>query len=158
MPLPVTKTELLENLERAYTKLDSEFDEVNSVNERKQGIEGNISCCDVVSYQVGWANLLMDWEQQEFEAKVPIMPTKGFKWNQLGDLAQSFYDKNSEKSLSQLRVEFNESYQRPETWIVSLTERDLFEPHQRNWTGAKGQLINGFRWILLHLIAQQGLK
>jgi len=51
MPLPATKVELLESLQQAYIKLDSEFDVVNSRHERQDGIEGNISCCDIVSYQ-----------------------------------------------------------------------------------------------------------
>jgi hypothetical protein len=150
MPLPTTKAELIESLSQAYTKLDSEFDVVNSECEKQNGIEGNISCCDVVSYQIGWANLLMGWEQQESEGKRPEMPAKGFKWNQLGDLAQSFYVKNSKKSLSQLRVEFNESYQELVTWIESLTEEELFERHQRKWTGDKWAIV---KWIQVNSIA-----
>jgi hypothetical protein len=150
MPLPSTKSELLESLKLSYMKLDSEFDVINPENERRQGIEGNVSCCDIVSYQVGWANLLMGWEQQESEGKTPEMPAKGFKWNQLGDLAQSFYDKNSKKSLSQLRVELKESYHKLVTWIESLTEQELFEPHQRKWTGDKWAIV---KWVQVNSIA-----
>ena len=95
----------------SYNKLDSAFDVVNSAHERKDGIEGNLSCCDIVSYQIGWANLLMSWEQQELAGKTPAMPNKGFKWNQLSDLAQSFYDESNEISLSQLSGKFSEKYE-----------------------------------------------
>jgi hypothetical protein len=150
MPIPTKKAELLESLRQAYTKLDSEFDAVNPEYEKQKGIEGNISCCDVVSYQIGWTNLLMDWEQQELESKVPEMPAKGFKWNQLGELAQSFYEKNSKKSLKELRVEFNEIYKELVTWIESLTEQEIFEPHQRGWTGDKWAIA---KWVQVNSIA-----
>ncbi|NOX51177.1 MAG: ClbS/DfsB family four-helix bundle protein, partial [Gammaproteobacteria bacterium] len=141
MPLPTTKIELLESLSQAYEKLDSEFDAVDSSNERVRGIEGNISSCDIVAYQIGWANLLIGWEQQELEGKTPIMPSKGFKWNQLGILGQSFYNRNTKKSLLQLRTEFKESYRKLVQWVESLTEQELFEPYQRNWTGNKWAMV-----------------
>lgn len=150
MPLPATKDELLESLKQAYIKLDSEFDVVNLEYERQHGIEGNISCCDIVSYQIGWADLIMGWEQQELAGKAPAMPAKGFKWNQMGDLAQSFYDKNSKKSLSQLRAEFNERYKKLVNWIESLNEQELFEMHQRKWTGDKWAIV---KWIQVNSIA-----
>lgn len=117
---------------------------VNSAHERKDGIEGNLSCCDIVSYQIGWANLLMSWEQQELGGKTPAMPNKGFKWNQLSDLAQSFYDGSNEISLSQLSGKFSEKYEELVIWIEPLSEQELFEPHQREWTGDKWAIV---KWI-----------
>lgn len=150
MPLPTTKSELLEKLKQAYTKLDSEFDVVDSEREKLKDIEGNISCCDVLSYQIGWANLLIGWEQQELKGKTPAMPAKGFKWNQLGDLAQYFYSQSSKKSLSKLRLEFNETYLKLVAWIESLTEQELFKSNQRKWTGDKWAIA---KWIQVNTIA-----
>jgi hypothetical protein len=150
MPLPTTKAELIENLSQAYTKLDSEFDAVNSEYEKQKDIEGHLSCCDIVSYQIGWAKLLMGWDQQELKGETPQMPAKGFKWNQLGELAQSFYVSDSEKSLSQLRKEFYKSYQQLITWIESLTLEEIFELHQRKWTGDKWAIV---KWVQVNTIA-----
>jgi hypothetical protein len=150
MPLPATKDELLRNLRQAYLRLDSEFDVVSPESERNQSVEGNLSCCDMVSYQVGWARLLMGWEQQESEGNAAAMPAEGFKWNQLRELAQSFYEKDSNKSLRQLRTEFKTCYQELAAWIESLSEKELFEPHQRNWTGDKWAIV---KWIQVNSIA-----
>lgn len=150
MPLPATKTELLEALEQAYVKLSSEFEAVSPTHERKPQIEGDISCCDLVAYQVGWARLLMGWEQTELSGNTPEMPAEGFKWNQLGALAQYFYHENSEKLLSQLRGEFSKTYKDLVTWIESLTDQELFRPQQRNWTGEKWTLV---KWIQVNTIA-----
>lgn len=54
MPLPSTKAELLESLNQAYSKLDTEFDEVDSQKEQLQDIEGNVFCCDIVARHQGY--------------------------------------------------------------------------------------------------------
>ncbi len=153
MPLPTCKAELLKNLKQAYVKLDAEFNTVSSEHERLKMIEGNVSCCDVVAYQIGWTNLLMGWDRQEERGESPSMPAEGFRWNQLGELAQSFYERNSEKKLGQLRREFHETFQALARWIESLTEQEIFQPHQRQWTGDKWAMV---KWIQVNTIAPYG--
>ena len=150
MPLPKTKQELLINLKKSYEKLDAEFDAVTTCNERMTDIEGNISCCDVVAYQIGWGKLLMSWENNELNGKLVQMPCESFKWNQLGELAQHFYQQSRHLSLSQLRVDFNNVYQQLVDWITNLSTEELFTPQQRNWTGEKWSMV---KWIQINTIA-----
>jgi hypothetical protein len=150
MPLPNTKDELLSILRQAYVKLDAEFNTIELEYERCDGIEGNVSCCDIVAYQIGWGSLLVGWEKIELAGKTPEMPAPGFKWNQLGELAKSFYEKQSKKSLQQLKKEFTELYQVLIEWINSLTEKELFQPKQRDWTGEKWAMV---KWIQVNTIA-----
>ena len=150
MPLPTTKEEFLRNLNQAYEKLGSEFEVIGKEKERLKEIEGGVSCCDVVAYQIGWAKLLLAWEEQETNKKIPEMPAPGFKWNQLGELAQSFYEKESTKSLSQLRTEFEVVFQKVIDWVNSLKDKELFQPHQRKWTGDKWAIV---KWIQVNTIA-----
>jgi hypothetical protein len=150
MPLPTNKIELLDNLKQAYQKLDSELDSVDSRSERLKQIDGDISCCDVLAYQIGWGHLLLGWEQQEANGSIPTIPAEGFKWSQQKELAQSFYQANSDKTLDQLREEFSECYDAIVAWIDSLTDEELFIPKQRNWTGEKWAIV---KWIQVNTIA-----
>lgn len=150
MPLPTTKDELLSNLKAAYEKLDKEFDVIDSDNERKHGIEGNVSCCDILAYQIGWGRLLTGWEKTELRGKKPEMPASGFKWNQLGELAKTFYTEQSKKSLQQLRKEFSQLHKELADWIDSLSEKELFQPAQRQWIGDKWAMV---KWIQINTIA-----
>jgi hypothetical protein len=52
--------------------------------------------------------------------------------------------------LKELRVEFNEIYKELVTWIESLTEQEIFEPHQRGWTGDKWAIA---KWVQVNSIA-----
>ena len=120
------------------------------VMERQKKIAGNISCCDVLAYQIGWARLLLGWDKSEAAGKIPAMPAKGYQWNQLGPLAQSFYEKSSEKTLKQLRTEFKRVFNQLIKWVQSLSEEELFELHQREWAGEKWPVI---KWIQVNSIA-----
>lgn len=53
MPLPSTKVELLKNLILAYEKLDGECAVIGNERKRVREMEGNVSCRDVVAYQIG---------------------------------------------------------------------------------------------------------
>lgn len=65
------------------------------------------------------------------------MPPNGYKWNQLGGLADSFYEKSSEESLKILRAEFKRVFNKLIKWVESLFETELFDLHQREWAGGK---------------------
>ncbi len=150
MPLPASKIELLDNIRSAYEKLDHEFADVPSNMEKNQHISGHISCCNTLAYQIGWARLLLGWEATERKGLQPAMPAKGYKWNELGKLAQSFYDESSSKSLKQLRSEFHNEFSNLLQWVESLSEEELFVVHQRQWAGEKWPLV---KWIQVNTIA-----
>lgn len=153
MQLPTTKAELLTHIHQAYSKLDGELAAVDRDRERLGTLQGNVSCCDVIAYQIGWGQQLLRWDAEEKQGKKPEMPSPDFKWNQLGALAQSFYDRESEKSLSQLRTEFAALVEDILTWVTKLDEETLFQPGQRRWTGEKWPLV---KWIQVNTVAPYG--
>jgi hypothetical protein len=79
-----------------------------------------------------------------------IPPASGFKWNQLGDLALTFYEKESNKPLTQLRNEFKVVAQEIIGWVNSLEEDELFQLNQRNWAVEKWPVI---KWVQVNTIA-----
>lgn len=105
---------------------------------------------DIIAYQIGWGKLLLSWDADEQAGNTPIMPAEGFKWNQLGELAQSFYQTHHVDSMVQLRSEFAQLYQQLTDWINGLSEQALFEPLVRHWTGEKWAMV---KWIQINTIA-----
>lgn len=153
MPLPSTKAEFLTSLRKAYEKLDAELADIGPERERDAGMEGDISCCDLIAYQIGWGRLLMSWEAEEKAGQKPVMPTEGYKWNQLGPLARTFYAEAENKSLGDLRKEFSELFGELCRWIESLSEKELLVPHQRKWTGEKWPMM---KWVQVNTVAPYG--
>lgn len=150
MPLPTNKKELLTNLQKAYSKLDEEFDIIPQDLMREKTVEGEVSPCDVLAYQIGWGKVLLNWEKTEQAGKTPSMPKKGFKWNQLGELANSFYKQYEKKSPTQLRKLFQKTVGEIELLINELPEKEIFKPHMREWTGEKWAMV---KWIQINTIA-----
>ncbi|UPY97148.1 ClbS/DfsB family four-helix bundle protein [Pectobacterium sp. 21LCBS03] len=50
-----------------------------------------MSAANLVAYLLGWGNLVLQWHQQEEQGKAIDFPETGYQWNQLGLLAQKFY-------------------------------------------------------------------
>ncbi len=150
MPLPKNKEEAITNLRLAYQKLDAEFENLDSNKTRIKDIEGNISACDILAYQIGWGKLLLSWEKDELNGKKVIMPAKGFKWNELGRLANSFYLHYEDKDLKYLRKEFKKTVDKIENLIILLPGEEVFIPKHREWTGEKWPMM---KWIQINSIA-----
>ena len=71
----------------------SEFNDV-AESERdlmKTGVDR--SPAQMLAYQLGWMDLLLDWEREEKNGIEVITPAPGFQWNKLGSLYESFYQK-----------------------------------------------------------------
>ncbi|QQE10792.1 ClbS/DfsB family four-helix bundle protein [Planctomycetota bacterium] len=153
MPLAESKVELLVELAKAYGLLDGEFEGMREKDARRKGIEWKegtmVSCCDVVAYQIGWGELLLSWEESEMRGEEVCMPCEGFKWNELGKLAEKFYKQKKGKSLKVLRKEWEAVYSKVRAWIESLDEEEVFEVGMREWTGEKWVMA---KWVQVNTI------
>ncbi|MBL7671652.1 MAG: ClbS/DfsB family four-helix bundle protein [Bdellovibrionaceae bacterium] len=150
MPLPSNKSDLLKKLNDSFRKLDAEFAILTKTAARKSDLEGKVSPCDILAYQIGWGQLLLGWEKAERAGKIPDMPAKGYKWNELGRLAESFYKERKTNSLEELRADFERTVGEIVDMIEALPTADLFKPKMRKWTGEKWAMV---KWIQINTIA-----
>lgn len=153
MPLPANKRELLHSFDAAFSKLVDELASVPSELERAPGIEGGLSPCDLVAYQIGWGRLLLSWDSLEIQGKPVEMPAPGYKWNQLGPLAGSFYREFDDQSLAQLLSRFEALAGELRRFIETSGERLLFGVGERRWAGAKWPVA---KWIQVNTVAPYG--
>ncbi len=153
MPLPTNKNQLLGSLRAAYSKLVEEAAAVPSDMERRPELEGGISPCDLIAYQIGWGKLLLSWDELEARGETVEMPAPGFKWNQLGLLAKSFYQEQNTQTLKQLLAQFEALEERIRTFIESSSEDALFGIGKRQWAGQKWPLA---KWIQVNTVAPYG--
>lgn len=50
-----------------------------------------MSMCNLVAYLIGWGELVLKWHAKKDQGQEPDIPETGFKWTELGQLAQKFY-------------------------------------------------------------------
>lgn len=96
MAVPTNKDELLAAIEMSFDKLIEELQNVPLSIVYECGMEGHakatqMSISNLVGYLVGWNELVLKWLDRDAIGEPIDFPETGFKWNQLGILAQKFY-------------------------------------------------------------------
>lgn len=96
MAVPRTKTELLDAIETSFAKLIVELETFPPERVLEGSFEGHVagtamSLHNLVAYLVGWNELVLKWHRRLAEGLETDFPETGYRWNELGALAQKFY-------------------------------------------------------------------
>lgn len=96
MAVPTNKEELIFEIENNYYKLKKELETIPSELTSIKQLEGHakgteMSISDLVAYLIGWGELVLKWNRLKENGKTVEFPERGYKWNELGKLAQKFY-------------------------------------------------------------------
>lgn len=144
--------ELIAEIKKRYEKYDVEFEQVSETLKDKGIEEVDKTPSENLSYQLGWVNLILQWEKEEQAGKIVETPAPGYKWNNLGGLYQSFYEKYGQYSIAEQRVMLSESVNGLCIWLESLSDEELFEPGQRNWATTKA-MWPVYKWVHINTVA-----
>lgn len=146
------KQELIAEIKKRYEKYEEEFEQVPETLKDKRIEEVDKTPSENLSYQLGWVNLILQWEKEEQAGKTVETPAPGYKWNNLGGLYQSFYEKYGQYSIAEQRVMLSESVNELYIWLESLSDEELFEPGQRNWATTKA-MWPVYKWVHINTVA-----
>ncbi|PIT15329.1 MULTISPECIES: ClbS/DfsB family four-helix bundle protein [Snodgrassella] len=96
MAIPESKNELIVAINKNYSLLIKKLISIPAQKAFEPLMEGHVkgstmSVAQLVSYLIGWGELVLSWHAQEEKGQEIIFPEVGFKWNELGQLAQKFY-------------------------------------------------------------------
>ncbi|QQT24962.1 ClbS/DfsB family four-helix bundle protein [Sphingobacterium spiritivorum] len=96
MAIPTNKEQLLKAIKNNYDKLQKELTNISLAHTTMPELEGHakgtyMSIHNLVSYLIGWGELVLKWNRKKDLQETVDFPETGYKWNQLGLLAQKFY-------------------------------------------------------------------
>ena len=96
MTVPASKSELLSAISVTFGRLKDDLVRIPESRVNECSMPGHsagtlMSPVNLVSYLLGWNELVLKWLRQDDEGIPVDFPETGFKWNQLGLLAQKFY-------------------------------------------------------------------
>lgn len=102
------QSDLKKNINNSYKKFITEFESIpeNLKDLLVDGIDKTPS--QMLSYQIGWLSLLLSWEREESKGAVVVTPSINYKWNDLGNLYQSFYNDFGNQSLKNQKRQLDE--------------------------------------------------
>ena len=109
MAVPQDKSELLAAIDKTYTALARDLGAIPPERTGDKTLEGHakgtmMSVRDLVAYLLGWNLLVLKWLARD-RAQQPIdFPESGYKWNELGRVAQKFYADHETLSFPDLLV------------------------------------------------------
>lgn len=152
------KNELKEEIRKSYLKYIEEFSNIPNELKDKRNSDADRTPAENLAYQVGWTTLLLKWEN-DYKAGLEVKtPSDNFKWNQLGALYQWFTDEYAHLSLFELKDMLAENIEEIYKIIDSLTEDELFKPHQRKWAdeATKSAVWEVYKFIHVNTVAPFG--
>ncbi|MDT8718059.1 ClbS/DfsB family four-helix bundle protein [Clostridium sp. 19966] len=132
------------------------IEEFNDIDEKDKDrlIDGvDRTPTQMIAYQLGWMNLILDWEKQERQGHVVITPTPAYKWNNLSGLYESFYKQYKEYTLKELSTMFIKAEQQVIEMINSYTDAELFQQGGRKWSSSTPSNWAICKWIHINTVA-----
>jgi hypothetical protein len=114
MAIPTNKDELIIAINDSYLKLAKELQTIpDNLTEAKE-LEGHskntlMSINNLVAYLVGWGQLVLKWNDKKINGQEVEFPEIGYKWNELGLLAQKFYQDYEKDNFEILQSKLEET-------------------------------------------------
>lgn len=132
MAIPKNKKELLKAIVDNYKKLETELLSIPINLTTHKELEGHskntlMSINNLVAYLVGWGQLILKWNDRRNKGLEVDFPETGFKWNELGQLAQKFYTDYEKDDFKTLNKKLNKTTNEILKLIESKTNVELYE-------------------------------
>jgi hypothetical protein len=129
--VPKNKAELQKSISVAFQKILADYSTIPSKVSREIGVIGNvkgteISVSDTISYLIGWGKLVLKWYDLKSKNQPVDFPETGYKWSELGKLAQHFHSEYHDWSYGNLIKEFTATTDRILVLVESLDNQKLY--------------------------------
>jgi hypothetical protein len=145
MGVPASKAELLGAISDTFAKLMADFARIPAEMSREKSLEGHaagtlMSPADLVAYLIGWNELVLKWLEHDDRGDPVDFPENGYKWNQLGALAQKFYAECQDLDWPDLLDRLKTAEAGLVATIGARSDQELYgRPWYEKWT--KGRMI-----------------
>jgi len=148
VPIPKNKEELIIAIVASYDKLKKDLDSIPTSLTDKKELEGHVkgtlmSIADLVSYLIGWGELVLKWNKKKEKNETVHFPEKGYKWNELGKLAQKFYNDYESLDYHSLLVKLDKTVNEILELVKKTNNTELYKkPWYGKWTLGKMIQLN----------------
>lgn len=147
------REELILEISKRSKLFIQEFDGIDEKDKDILTDEVDRTPAQMIAYQLGWMNLILDWEDQEKKGQEVITPAPNYKWNNLGRLYESFYKQYDGYSLKELCIMFEETEGKIIELINTYTDIELFQPGGRKWSSSTPSNWPIWKWIHINTVA-----
>lgn len=143
---------LVTAIQTALEKYLAEFADIPEALKDERVLANEKTPSEHLSYQLGWVNLLLQWEKDEQAGKAVCVPAEGYRWNQLGGLYQHFYASYGKYSLCEQQDMLHNAVTELCGWVAGLSAAELFQTGQRQWADTPAQWPL-WKWVHINTVA-----
>ncbi len=132
MAIPKDKEELIKAIADNYKKLMAELATVPRELTTNKELDGHskdtfMSINNLLAYLVGWGQLVLKWNEKKSKGLDVDFPETGFKWSELGLLAQKFYKDYEKEDFKTLNENLDKTISEILKLIEGKTNEELYE-------------------------------
>lgn len=132
MAVPQNKEELQKAINTNFEKLQQELktipQEITDIQELEGHSKGTLmSINNLLAYLVGWGELVLKWNKRKDNDEPVDFPETGYKWNELGKLAQKFYEDYKDDDFNKLSKKLQKTVNQILELIESKSNEELYE-------------------------------
>ncbi|MEM7736795.1 MAG: ClbS/DfsB family four-helix bundle protein [Deinococcota bacterium] len=135
MPRPTAKTDLVQQIEGNYSKLQNLIQELSIHEITGPNVTTKWTTKDVLAHLTEWTHMMLSWHGAGLRGNMPTMPAEGFNWRQIPALNQQIFEAHKDDDLEEVRAAFAMSYEEILELAKTLSEDELFERSHFDWTG-----------------------
>lgn len=140
MAIPTNKTALQEAIAVNYGRLHAEIVTVNRKYAHTPLMEGHaknttMSLHQLISYLVGWGQLVLKWNSGMDVGKAVDFPETGYGWNELGRLAAKFYADYANTDYADLLTQLTQTVEQLQDLVAAKSNHELYgKAWYKQWT------------------------
>ncbi|MFW9846493.1 MAG: ClbS/DfsB family four-helix bundle protein [Candidatus Thorarchaeota archaeon] len=147
------KERIIESIQTERRRLEKNLASLSDTDMLEPGVIGEWSVKDIMAHLFDWEQRFLGWYEAGLRGEVPETPAPGLKWSQLRILNQKVFEKHRDRTLADVKAEFQSSYKRVLDIVGRISEEDMFEVGRFEWTGREniaGYILansaNHYRW------------
>lgn len=132
MPIPQNKEELLAAMRTTHGKLQQDLAHIPIALSLQESMAGHakdstMSPFQLIAYLVGWAEVVLEWNLLFESGEEVHFPTEGYKWNELGALAQKFYHDYPQHNFTSISLLLDQRVEEITELIKKKSNEELYK-------------------------------
>ena len=149
MPIPTSRTELVDSIHVSWQKLQEEIEAAGPRLGSYPCVD-DWSVKDLLSVRVWWTTSVLDWIEAGRLGEVPATPAEGYRWSETPRLNADIVRRNRRESFKAVCGRLKAGVERTLSVIDSLSDEELLDAGVFEWAG-KYPLA---RWLSINTTRQ----
>lgn len=130
--IPSNKTELISEIQKHFASLWKDLENFPKEFSDREELEWQVkntkvSVNNLISYLIWWWEMILKWNKNFKNPEKLELPEKGFKWNELGKLAQKFYKDYEKYGFEELKALLQKNNSEILKMLKKHTNEELYE-------------------------------